>query len=324
MSRSSPASGMPRAASASIGPLASCSTLGRAGSASQAAEGLLVRRVEPRRSSTYAAPSSVAKASAVHVAGAGAPVPDRVHADPAAGAGVLGQPAAPARRCRAPASLTSKPDSSTASSSVGIASSSRSRSTRNSSPSKSVCTACRSHGWPRRGPSGPTSSSRSQTSALSRRLRITSPRCSRSASPFLPVISSACAITLSRPSYWLIHLAAKPWPTPGHARQVVGGLPHERGELGVARRRHAVALLDRGRRHPLHLRDAAHRVDHRRVVVDELEGVAVAGADQRLEPGGLGLRRQRADDVVGLVALLLEEGDPHRGRAPPRSAAAGC
>ena len=57
----------------------------------------------------------------------------------------------------------------------------------------------------------------------------------------------------------------------GHAGQVVGGLPHERRELGVAGRRQAVALLDRGRSHPLHLGDAAHRVDHGRVVVDQLE-----------------------------------------------------
>ena len=47
---------------------------------------------------------------------------------------------------------------------------------------------------------GRTGRVRSRTSALSRRLRMTSPRWARSASPFLPVISSARAITLSRPS----------------------------------------------------------------------------------------------------------------------------
>ena len=55
---------------------------------------------------------------------------------------------------------------------------------------------------------GRTGRVRSRTSALSWRLRITSPRWARSASPFLPVISSARAMTLSRPSNWLIHFAA--------------------------------------------------------------------------------------------------------------------
>ena len=44
---------------------------------------------------------------------------------------------------------------------------------------------------------------------------MTSPRCSRSASPFLPVILSAWVMTLSRPSYSFNQRAAKPGPTPG-------------------------------------------------------------------------------------------------------------
>ena len=81
----------------------------------------------------------------------------------------------------------------------------------------------------------------------------------------------------------------------GHAGQVVGGLTDQRRQLGVASRRHAVLLLDGRRGHPLHLRDAAHRVDHGGAVVDQLEGVAVAGADQdrrsrRPAPGWRGCR----------------------------------
>ena len=72
---------------------------------------------------------------------------------------------------------------------------------------------------------GPSSRSRSRTSALRWRLRITSPRCARRFSPALPLISSAWVMTLSRPSYWVIHLAAVFGPTPGHAGQVVGGPP---------------------------------------------------------------------------------------------------
>ena len=205
---------MPRAARASIGPLASCMTLGLAGSASQVAERLPRRRGRAGRWRRRPRRPRSANASAVHVAGAGPPVPAPGAGRPAPRRRRARPASPPARRPRARASLTSKPDSSTASSSVGIASSSRVRSTWNSSPSKSVCTACRSHGS-HASSAGPTARSRSQTRALSRRLRITSPRCSRSASPFLPVISSAWAMTLSRPSYWLIHLAAKPWPTPG-------------------------------------------------------------------------------------------------------------
>jgi hypothetical protein len=99
---------------------------------------------------------------------------------------------------------------------------------------------------------------------------------------------------------------------PRDPREVVGGLTDQCGHLRVATRLHAVLLLDRGRGHPLHLRHTAHRVDHRGALVDQLEGVPVAGADQHLEVVGQSLRGQGADDVVGLEAHLLQEGDPQR------------
>jgi hypothetical protein len=46
------------------------------------------------------------------------------------------------------------------------------------------------------------------------------------------------------------------------------------------------------------------------VVADQLIGVAIAGADEHVEPVGLGPGGQRRDDVVGLVALLLHGLDP--------------
>ena len=105
------------------------------------------------------------------------------------------------------------PESSISSSDSSV-SKSRSRSTRNSRPSNKVCTSCRSHGRTARS-AGASSRSRSQTSALSCRLRMTSPRCARRFSPALPVIWSAWVTTLSRPSYCWSHLAAVFGPTPG-------------------------------------------------------------------------------------------------------------
>ena len=102
-------------------------------------------------------------------------------------------------------------------------------------------------------------------------------------------------------------------PDARDAGEVVGGLADECGELGVARRREAVALLDGGGRHALHLRDAAHRVDDGGAVVDQLEGVAVAAADQDLEVVGHRLGGEGADDVVGLEPVLLDERHPQRG-----------
>ena len=166
---------------------------------------------------------------------------------------------------------------------------SRSRSTRNSRPSKTWCTSSRSHGWRSRS-STDSGSSRSSTSRLSRRLRSTPSRCSRRLSPALPLISSTWATTPARSPYWPSHFAAVFGPTPGHAGQVVAGLADQRGEVAVALGRHAVLLGDRGGVHPPDLGHPAHRVEQGHLVVDELEGVAVAGADDHLEA----LRRRPA------------------------------
>ena len=76
----------------------------------------------------------------------------------------------------------------------------------------------------------------------------------------------------------------------GDAGEVVAALPDERGDVGVALRRHAVPLLHDRRRHPDELADAAERVEQRDVVGHELQRVAVAGADHDLEPLAGGLR----------------------------------
>ena len=207
-----PSSGQPWAASASIGPLASCSTLGRSGSASQAASAASSSGVSVGGVDEAAVPSSVARASAVHLAGAGAP-------------GALHGARRRARWRAAASQADTSPGASTRA--LELEADCRRRPPRRSGSRRAGRAApgtpgrrraCAPPGGPRAaapGRRGASSRSRSRTRALSRRLRITSPRCSRSASPFLPVISSAWVMTLSRPSYVLIHLAAKPWPTPG-------------------------------------------------------------------------------------------------------------
>ena len=72
---------------------------------------------------------------------------------------------------------------------------------------------------------------------------------------------------------------------------------------------YAVLGLDGRRGHPAEVRDALDGVEHRRLVGDELQGVAVAGADQHLHPLVDGLGRQGGDDVVRLVALDLHVRD---------------
>ena len=79
-------------------------------------------------------------------------------------------------------------------------------------------------------------------------------------------------------------------PDAGHAGQVVAGLPDQRGQLGIARGRREVALLDQLRCHPGQVGDAAAGIEHGDVVGDQLEGVPVAGADHDLEALLLGLR----------------------------------
>ena len=306
MSRSRPRSGQPRAASASIGPLASCSTFGWCGSpiheTSAASSSGVMPSTRHRRGSALAG----REGDGEHVAGARAPAPSTCTPTrwPLLALAASQSPTWPGSSC---VMSRAKPESSISSSDSSV-SNSRSRSTRNSRPSKSVCTSLRSHGCIARS-AGTSGRSRSQTSALSRRLRITSSRCSRRLSPALPLISSAWSTTLSRPSYRVIHFAAVFGPTPG----TPGGCPSSPPPARPARGSgpgQAVALLDRRRGHPLHLRDAAHRVDDRGAVADELEGVAVARADQHLEVVGHRLGGQGADDVVGLEADLLDERHP--------------
>ena len=54
----------------------------------------------------------------------------------------------------------------------------------------------------------------------------------------------------------------------------------------------------------------AHRVKHRGCAIHQLKRVAVPRDNQGFKPKGLGGCRKRGDNIVGLVVLLLQGGDP--------------
>ena len=92
-----------------------------------------------------------------------------------------------------------------------------------------------------------------------------------------------------------------------HARdagQVVARVAAQRREVRVLLRGEAVLLDDGLRREPGQLADALARVEHRDVVADQLQRVAVAGDHQHPVALVLGLGGQRGDHVVGLEARL--------------------
>ncbi len=97
-----------------------------------------------------------------------------------------------------------------------------------------------------------------------------------------------------------------------HARHVVDAVADQREVVDDARRRHAELGFDPGRIE----RFAAHRVHQRRVLVDELSEILVAGRDHGAQAMLAGVARQRADHIVGLDTLDFDDRPaqrPHRG-----------
>ncbi len=90
---------------------------------------------------------------------------------------------------------------------------------------------------------------------------------------------------------------------PRHPEDVVGGVALEADEVGNLLRPDAVALADPLGRVDDHVRDAARGHHDADLVGGELEGVAVGGDHAHRVALGLGDGGQRADHVVGLVAL---------------------
>ena len=83
----------------------------------------------------------------------------------------------------------------------------------------------------------------------------------------------------ARDPYCRSHLAAVFSPTPGMPGKVVAGITPQRRVVGVLRRRQAVLLLDRRRRHAGQVADPLLRVQDRDPIAHELERVAVARDD---------------------------------------------
>ena len=136
-------------------------------------------------------------------------------------------------------------------------------------------------------------------------------RCSRRPSPALPLIWSMLATMPSRSPNCVIHFAAVLGPTrarPGGCRTSPPTIAARSLYRAGARR----TFLDLRGPHAPHLGHAAHRVEDRDVVADELERVAVARADEDLDPLCVGLGGDGRDDVVGLVAVELAVTDPER------------
>ena len=101
---------------------------------------------------------------------------------------------------------------------------------------------------------------------------------------------------------------------PGDARDVVGGVALERLEVDHLARRKAVALVDLGRvvdDRGGHAAAGGHQAD---VVAGQLEHVQVAADDGAGDALRLGLQGERADEVIGLEALQLVDGDAEGGQ----------
>ncbi len=99
---------------------------------------------------------------------------------------------------------------------------------------------------------------------------------------------------------------------PGDARQVVAGVAAQRREVGVLRRGQVVLGPHLVGGEASHLADPLARVQDGDVVVHQLQGVAVTGTDEHVEPIGDRLDGEGRDDVVGLVAVDHQRRDPQR------------
>ena len=164
----------------------------------------------------------------------------------------------------------------------------------------------------RRGRPGRGRSGTARSSSVSRRFCITDDRCSRSFSPTLPLTVSTWSTSASREPYSRTHLAAVFSPTLGMLGRLSLGSPRSAAKSGYCAGREAVLGLDLLRREAGHVRDALARVEHGDVLVDQLQGVAVAGGDQHVHALLDRLHGERGDDVVGLVVLGGDDRDVQR------------
>ena len=265
MSLVSPASSKPCAANACIGPLASCRALGRSAVGEPARERVRVGLGQRGRVEVGAVAVRCGDRDPAQRPGAAAPGA----ADREPGAGRLGgpgspaSPAGPATACPPRRVRRRRGRRSTRPPRPGRAASPRRRSRRPARPPPSRpprrrrcrraasrrgargargTAGCRTAGGsapgPRRagsarpGPAPMSASGTSRTSAVICRLRSTSPRCSRSASPALPLTSSTRLTRSSSEPNSLTHLVAVFSPTPGMPGRLSLGSPRMAAKSG--------------------------------------------------------------------------------------------
>ena len=100
----------------------------------------------------------------------------------------------------------------------------------------------------------------------------------------------------------------------GHAGDVVGSVAHQSFYVDELFGRYAIRLLNPGGRYALCFRDAAPGIQYGGVVPGKLERIPVASDQQRLYAAFLALAGERAEDIVGLKTLALDDGKPHVGK----------
>jgi hypothetical protein len=99
---------------------------------------------------------------------------------------------------------------------------------------------------------------------------------------------------------------------PRDARDVVARIALQRLEINDKWWFESVAFTDFLHVVDDRVADAAAAREDADVFGDQLQHVEVAGQDDDIEPCSLGLLRERADDIIGLVSRYLDDGDPER------------
>ena len=100
------------------------------------------------------------------------------------------------------------------------------------------------------------------------------------------------------------------WPDARHARDIIRTVAHQPLHIDEASRHKSVLLLKHRSIIRLHLTDALFRQHDREMRTNELQRIAVARHDGSLCPLICRLRTERADNVVRLVMIALQERNP--------------
>ena len=149
----------------------------------------------------------------------------------------------------------------------------------------------------------------SRSSSVSALLRITCARWRRRASPTLPFTSSTRSTSASSEPYSTIHLAAVFSPTDGILGRLSLGSPRSAAKSGYCAGVSPYLSCTASGVIRREVADSLARIQDGHPVADELEGVAVAGADQHVEALRLGALDQGGDHVVRLVAGRSDDRD---------------